>query len=247
MIEPFELLHTNIPTFSQRNKESKNDVPVYLVSLKKDKERRRNIIDNMVTPEVVESVDGGFLERRKMISQKILENEKLKLGEIGCFLSHYNILEQISRDTKNSISFVIEDDAHFDHTQIKHFLKTSLPTFDWDIIFLGHNHHVPVVKDTNMFTKVSRVHGTHGYIVNHDNIRNKIHNLLPIKKPIDITLPLVFNCYILQDPIVSISPTFGKKSNTQGINKFRTFRKKKLIFLFVLFVCFLTLFMFMLR
>ena len=72
-----------------------NEIPVYLISMEKDIIRRNNLF-KYVTPNEYSSVDGSkLLPIKTLKNMNIVAKEDLKKGEIGCYLSHYNILNKI--------------------------------------------------------------------------------------------------------------------------------------------------------
>lgn len=90
-----------------------NEIPVYLVSMEKDIERRNNLL-KYVTPNEYSSVDGSKLLPTEHLKQNnILDKEDIKKGEIGCYLSHYNIFNKI-KNYNHDFSIIIEDDVEFD-------------------------------------------------------------------------------------------------------------------------------------
>lgn len=207
-----------------KSKNYKNEIPVYLVSLEKDFKRRNNLW-KYVTPNEYSSVDGSKLLPIEILKKRnVIEKEDLTKGEIGCYLSHYNILNKI-KNINDDYSIILEDDVEFDikkNTSIIKDLINNAP-LDWEIIFIGNNHYEEkeeknhYVFNKYKFKKISRVFGTQSYIINNKVIFSKIDNLLPIKDPIDIILPNVFISYIIEPQLTNLSK-FGGISNTQGIN-----------------------------
>jgi len=200
-----------------------NEIPVYLISLEKDIERRNNLL-KYVTPDQYSSVNGYKLLPIKVLKERnILEKEDLKKGEIGCYLSHYNIFNKI-KNYNHSYSIIIEDDVEFDikkNTNIIKDLVNNAP-LDWEIIFIGHNYYEKENQDDYTFNeytfkKIKLVYGLQSYIIKNNAIYSKIHKLLPMKGPIDIILPTIFTSYIIEPQLTKLSK-FGGISNTQGIN-----------------------------
>lgn len=196
----------------------------YLVSLEKDKERRENLYRG-ITPKEYSSVDGTkLIPQEDLIRYNILENKDLKKGEIGCYMSHYNILEKI-KNYNEQYSLILEDDVVLDIEKEKSKIENIIANApnDWEIIFIGHNLFVEVnpthrIMFNNMIlSKINKVHGTQSYIIKNSAIRHKIQKLYPIKEPIDITLPKIFTSYAVEPKITSLSNHAGH-SNTQSIN-----------------------------
>ena len=206
------------------NKNFENEIPVYLISMEKDIERRKNLL-KYVTPNEYSSVDGSKLLPIKTLKKiNIIEKEDIKKGEIGCYLSHYNIFNKI-KNYNDNYSIIIEDDVEFDIKKNINIIKDLVNNapLDWEIIFIGHNYYEETEEKDNFkfneytFKKITRVFGTQSYIINNKAISSKIQQLLPIKGPIDIILPSVFTSYIIEPQLTNLS-NFGGISNTQGIN-----------------------------
>lgn len=199
------------------------DIPTYLVSLEKDIERRKNLYIH-VTPHEYSSVDGSRLvSKDRLASYGILENRDIKNGAIGCYMSHYNILNKIQH-YKDPFSIIIEDDVVLDIETHQENIKTIVKNApdDWELIFIGHNYYKEInppehhqIQDWTL-KKINYLHGAQSYIVNNQKIQAKLHELLPIKAPIDIIYPIVFNSYILDPPLTYLSEN-ANVSNTEGI------------------------------
>jgi glycosyl transferase family 25 len=199
-----------------------NEIPVYLVSMEKDIERRNNVL-KYVTPNEFSSVDGSkLLPLDKLKENNIIENEDIKAGEIGCYMSHYNIINKI-KNYKHEYSIIIEDDVEFDINKNINIIKELVNNApqDWEIIFIGHNFYETEEKNHHTFNeytfkKVSMVFGTQSYIIKNSAISLKIQQMLPIKKQLDINFPSIFISYIIEPQLTKLS-SFGGISNTQGI------------------------------
>ena len=199
------------------------DIPTYLVSMEKDVERRQKLYIH-VTPHEYSSVDGSKLASKNTLSScGILEDKGLKNGVIGCYMSHYNILNKIQH-YNDPFSLIIEDDVVLDIEKHQNQIKTIIKNApeDWELIFIGYNYHEEVdppihhkIEDYTL-KKVKIIYGTQSYLVNNQKIQAKLQSLFPIKAPIDVTYPLVFNSYIL-DPPLSHLGEHANFSNTENI------------------------------
>lgn len=183
-----------------------NDIDVYLVSLEKDIERRNNVL-SQINVDYVYAVDGNTLN----LDTLEIENKNLKKGQIGCYLSHVHLLNK-AIGNKNKI-LVLEDDAEItnDILKIEEIIKNAPE--DFEILFLGYNYH-----ENHDYESVSFVYGTHGYIINSQNItKEKIDKFFPISLPYDIALPRVLKSYIVIPKVIELNKTFMYTSNTQSI------------------------------
>ena len=94
--------------------------PVYAISLARAQERRANIkrrLDALgVAYEIVDAVDGAALDlsqyahRLKQNKCRARNGYELSRGEIGCFLSHYNLWRRIA-EGDDECALIVEDDA----------------------------------------------------------------------------------------------------------------------------------------
>jgi len=89
------------------------------------------------------------VERYPAINGKKLENPQeftnrghvfMNLGEVGCLMSHLNILKQAREDRLNNI-LIMEDDLVFRENANELFERTwqKVPQ-DWDVVYLTGNH-----------------------------------------------------------------------------------------------------------
>jgi GR25 family glycosyltransferase involved in LPS biosynthesis len=184
----------------------------FLVSMDKDKDRRENILKNINIDDIY-AVDGYTLDLEKLIEQGIVENKKLKKGEVGCYLSHVHYFKKALNSEIPVL--VIEDDIKINKDILKKIdaVLKKAPK-DYEILHIGFSYH----ESFDVNYKVERaklVYGTHAYIINPKNIdENKVNNLFPLKEPIDMTLPKVFKSYIVWPRIVELDTKYSNISNT---------------------------------
>ncbi len=97
---------------------------IYIVNLKKDKKRKKNILreikkQNLKNYKFIDAIDGNKLKNNQ-INLLISKNKKflnplntnMSKSEIGCALSHIKIYKEIVR-SKIDCALVLEDDAIF--------------------------------------------------------------------------------------------------------------------------------------
>ena len=183
---------------------------VFLVSLEKDKERRDDL---GIVPDYTYAVDGTKLDIDKLKADNILsKTSTLKKGEIGCYMSHIELLKK-SIQQEDKYVLILEDDAKLEpdtFDKINDILK-DVPD-DAELIFIGYNYY-----ETYKYQKSIYLHGTQSYIVNVRNLNlDKINKLYPIEKPIDTIIPKHFITYIILPKIVELSK-HARFSNTQNI------------------------------
>ncbi len=185
-----------------KNKISK----VFVINLKKRKERLKIFIDNynlQIPIEIFNAIDGSTLNLSKLISENIIGNIGIKsiknqnriyhyelpnINAVGCYLSHYNIWKLIlNYEGDNFIIF--EDDTQFnDISLIEINYRLSLLPNNWDIYLLSNNKfcYSSIKINKNLF-KIKRFFLTNSYIINKKGIQ-KIFNsntLFPINQQID--------------------------------------------------------------
>lgn len=100
-----------------------------------------------------EAVDGEDLESNENY-QKLFKNKKTRLtkGEIGCFLSHYEIYKEII-DKKLPYAIIYEDDVEFHskYTELCGKVFEEIPR-DFQILYLGGRHTCIFPKYLNPIT-----------------------------------------------------------------------------------------------
>ena len=112
-------------------------------------------------------------------------NPRRNLGVVGCYLSHRNLLEHVSRlqVPDHYGHLILEDDVNIPRNFLQpgdewHKVYQSVPQ-DWDIVYLsitkpiGYNINPKVMRLQHNYTE-SGNWGTHAYLVKHGSIRTKI-------------------------------------------------------------------------
>lgn len=113
--------------------------------------------------------------------------EKTKMGQIGCFLSHYKLLEQNINSDKNLCIF--EDDIEFcdDFNERMEYIEKNFKFEKWDILFLSSFFHLnnksfwnnPEYEETGVkhLFKTYSSFCTHSYIINKNSIEKVLKSL----------------------------------------------------------------------
>lgn len=205
------------------------NIPIFIISLKRAQERRANMIKKMKEINqnyiIFDAVDGKNMNN----NQKNMCNkfEKLSDGEKGCFLSHYLLWKKILESGYETV-IIFEDDAEIinieDFKNIQQFL---IP--DYDAIFLGfcyeqYNKKVKELKKYSIY-KTNKVLCTHAYILTKNGIKKMLDYLDNQKTwnyPVDHVVNKIdnFNKYLISPQLVKQS---GEKSSIR--NKFLFFEK----------------------
>jgi len=155
---------------------------------------------NGTTINLYDYVNRGILDKNF-----ILDNDIKRSKEIGCYLSHIQLLKYISSTFKKKYSVIFEDDFiitlnnkyDFDITMNNLVNTLSNINYDFDIVFLGntfYNKGDHIINNIYNVDITKTIVGLFGYLVVNKNI-NKIVKLLEfINKPLDIAIQeLIYN------------------------------------------------------
>ena len=132
------------------------NIRVIYINLEKDKDRNNKMIkllrENNIDFNRKNAIYGKNLDinniDNKIIDKNGLEDIKnknykyglsLTMGGIGCAISHYEIIKDISKDNNNNIYIILEDDINFKKnfiSNVKEVIKKAPK--DWDIIYIGY-------------------------------------------------------------------------------------------------------------
>ncbi|XP_035031073.1 procollagen galactosyltransferase 1 isoform X2 [Hippoglossus stenolepis] len=188
---------------------------VFMINLVQRSDRRermlRTLYEQELSCKVVAAVDGKALNLSEIESMgiKMLPGYKdpyhgrpLTKGELGCFLSHYNIWKEIV-DRGLQISLVIEDDLRFE-VFFKRRLQTLLEEvtthkLDWDLIYIGRkrmqvDHSEKSVPNIHNLVEADYSYWTLGYLLSLQGAQ-KLLMADPLTKmlPVDEFLPVMYD------------------------------------------------------
>ena len=122
------------------------------------------------------TIDENFLAREgiKMLPEfsEPYHGRALTYGEIGCFLSHYRLWQQIV-DEQLDMVLIFEDDIKFEPFFISKldYLKRELFELgdSWDLVFLGrkilHNSEEPWLEGSDQLVRVDYTYWTLSYVL----------------------------------------------------------------------------------
>jgi glycosyl transferase, family 25 len=212
LIRPSKNKLNESKNFNDINNETKHNINYYIIHLKRYNERAENLelLKRKLNKQL--NIFSGYdklylrIEKDKIyyfnelldINFKVTINNtansvynKLNTGEIGCYLSHYKLLEELMRND-NDYSVIFEDDAVIldkidldkEVNQILNKIKS-----DFDLIYLGNltnnrkNKYIDNIYNINF---QDTLWGTHGYLINNKNIPKYYHYLKEMSLPIDI-------------------------------------------------------------
>jgi len=139
-------------------------------------------------------------------------------GQVGCYLSHYKIVENILNDKNNNLfvddyTVILEDDIGFPrefHDQIENIIiDLNNNSTDFDIIYLGNhnsNHNELVVNNIYTLDPNAPCWGTHAMLIKNKNVEKIYNSILNIKYEIDSQYKIdidsnILNGFVIYPPI----------------------------------------------
>uniref|UniRef100_A0AC34FP20 Uncharacterized protein n=1 Tax=Panagrolaimus sp. ES5 TaxID=591445 RepID=A0AC34FP20_9BILA len=175
---------------------------IYLINLKRRPERLQKMSSIMqhlgIEFEVFEAIDGTALPSEVLASLRFLpgyedpfSKRPMKFGEIGCFLSHYKIWENV---VKNDDVRFAENSTIELSKMIEDIMKTHL---EWDLIYLGRKKMTPqgdefFVPGHQYLSTLAYSYWTLGYAISQGGAQ-KLINAKPLEKllALDEFLPIM--------------------------------------------------------
>lgn len=188
---------------------------VYLINLRRRSERRTRMLQSFnvlgVKAKTMDAVDGKALNISSLenLGIKMLpeysdpyHHRPLTLGEIGCFMSHYNIWKDVI-ENQHRTALVFEDDIRFEpffRRKLEQILKElQIANVEWDLIYLGRKRQGEttvenLVPGTTRVVYVDYSYWTLGYLISQSGAK-KLVDAKPLGKmvPVDEYLPIMFN------------------------------------------------------
>ncbi|KAL2086344.1 hypothetical protein ACEWY4_017403 [Coilia grayii] len=177
----------------------------------------RALYEQEITCKVTPAVDGKALNVSQIEELGIrmlpgysdpYHGRPLTKGELGCFLSHYNIWKEIvSRGLKTSL--VIEDDLRFEvffKRRLQNLMQeVESQGLDWDLIYIGRKrmqveHAEKAVPRIRNLVVADYSYWTLGYMISLGGAR-KLLEAEPLAKmlPVDEFLPVMYNKHPVED------------------------------------------------
>lgn len=133
------------------------------------------------------------VERYDAVDGKTIGNiPTLKPGELGCLISHLDILMNCQKNNIKNV-LITEDDVQFCenfNSKFSQYLK-ELP--EWDMLYFGANHALcnpyesnPPIKITDHVYRILHAYSTHAYAVNSTCYQYLIDHLSKMTHPLDV-------------------------------------------------------------
>ncbi|KAM7387159.1 hypothetical protein PAMA_009667 [Pampus argenteus] len=194
---------------------------VFMINLQRRTDRRERMLTALhqqeITCKVIAAVDGKAMNVSELHKKGIhmlpgysdpYHSRPLTKGELGCFLSHYNIWTEIVERGLHT-SLVIEDDLRFEI-----FFKRRLMNLmseveneglDWDLIYIGRkrmqvDHPEKAVPNIHNLVEADYSYWTLGYMISLQGAE-KLLKAEPLKRvlPVDEFLPIMYNKHPVSD------------------------------------------------
>uniref|UniRef100_A0A8U7P817 procollagen galactosyltransferase n=1 Tax=Corvus moneduloides TaxID=1196302 RepID=A0A8U7P817_CORMO len=188
---------------------------VFLINLQRRSDRRARMLRTLqelgISPKLVEAVDGRALNSSQVEALGVrmlpgyrdpFHGRPLTRGEVGCFLSHFRVWQEIS-ERGLARSLVFEDDLRFEVffrrrlTELMEQLEEA--GIDWDLIYLGRKRLEPErsergVPGVRQLLRPGYSYWSLGYALSLRGAR-KLLAAEPLGKmiPVDEFLPLMFD------------------------------------------------------
>uniref|UniRef100_A0A8C4QF98 Collagen beta(1-O)galactosyltransferase 1 n=1 Tax=Eptatretus burgeri TaxID=7764 RepID=A0A8C4QF98_EPTBU len=127
---------------------------VFMINLERRPDRHQlmvSLLDELrIDFKLIKAVDGKSLNNSQIQAMNIdmlpgyedpYSGRALTKGEIGCFLSHYNIWKKVVRVTGSLQVLVLEDDCRFEpffNRRLSRIMNDiDIVSLDWDLMFFG--------------------------------------------------------------------------------------------------------------
>lgn len=159
---------------------------IYCVNLDRRPERwessRKQFFKHHLNVERFSAVDG----------KNCKQVNALKPGEIGCLMSHLNILLECQKNNIENV-LITEDDVEFCDNLNEVFFKYEKELPRWDMLYLGANHALcnpyennPPIKITEHVYRILHAYSTHAYAVNKSCYQYLIDHISQMTHPLDV-------------------------------------------------------------
>lgn len=218
-----------IATLSYEGFSLNDTMDVYIISLPSRRTQRLDVLLRKIQDPWFRIVF-TYGVRGSELDQHAKDNfSNMTDGQIGCWLSHYTVWNEVSK-YKNNYALVLEDDADCRVPEMTAIIKEALDKVpsDWDVLFLGGmpswvkgNIVYPVVSNLSDGKQIKKVNDTlfhtHAYIVSSRGaakmlgFANADFNSAKMTQAVDLWMserPGI-NCYIVEPNIVNFVHDVG--------------------------------------
>lgn len=187
---------------------------IYMINLKRRPKRRKRMMATLkelgIAVKIFDAIDGKAMttDDIKALGIDMLPGFKdpwakrtLTKGEIGCFLSHYYIWQEVVEKGYEKI-LIIEDDVRFEYKYRAkmHYLFQEIEEkgFNWDLIYVGRKilraKDEAYLNGSRILVHPSYSYWTLSYMLTQEGAR-KLLAQKPLNRmvPVDEYLPIMFN------------------------------------------------------
>lgn len=188
-----------------------HDIPINIILLNRDVKRCKNVnillktlepnltnkILNLKTKNIVKvhsAVDGNHkqLIEDLLTKHKIKVSGNLKMGQIGCALSHYQLWNILVK-SNNQFMIILEDDSKIIdkvdifYQKINNVINETSNNFDWIYLYVFPSQKI---SDKSLHFSTSLDHAYHtyctiGYIISKSGASKLINRLKILNSPLD--------------------------------------------------------------
>uniref|UniRef100_A0A9J8A0B4 procollagen galactosyltransferase n=1 Tax=Cyprinus carpio carpio TaxID=630221 RepID=A0A9J8A0B4_CYPCA len=194
---------------------------VFMINLKRRVDRRERMLralrEQEIDCKIIAAVDGKAMNVSEIHAMGIhmlpsysdpYHGRPLTRGELGCFLSHYNIWKEIvDRGLKTSL--VLEDDLRFEiffKRRLQNLMsEVESEGLDWDLIYIGRkrmqvDRPEKAVPNIRNLVEADYSYWTLGYMMSLQGAKKRL-KAEPLSKmlPVDEFLPIMFNKHPVSD------------------------------------------------
>ena len=183
--------------------------PIFCISLARDVGRRSRMISRLdeigVNYEIINAVDGRELDLSTLGNQLRQDiayrkyKRHLTAGEIGCYLSHLNLLERIVAENIPA-AIVIEDDALLGADFAAVAAAAADIPYEWDMIVLHENNKnrpkeiLCKIRPSHVVARMKkRTWCTTCYLVSRAGAQKLLKNYWEVYAPVDAVFQSYWN------------------------------------------------------
>ena len=135
---------------------------------------------------------------------------RLTPGETGCRMSHVAALEIAAQSAKPTL--ILEDDVEFQDYFVNFFADHIDGLPEWDLLYLGGNHVLPLTNGKFPVGRVRRTFTTSSYAVNARSAKELLSAIKNIPGQIDIAYAQLqprLRCYAFDPPLAWQRPGYS--------------------------------------
>ena len=182
-------------------KKSVINIPVFVICLDREIDRRKRIKDHLdslgVLFSFINAVDGQQLNEtdlKERYSETLAIKSKgrpLAKSEVGCYLSHTSIWDNMVQNNIQK-ALIVESDAVFSKETIEAINQVDKTPHHWDLVMLHYNFCFPAFKGRLVLTEKlklvrfsNKVSCTTAYLLTFEGAQKLLSKAYPIKLPVD--------------------------------------------------------------